>query len=113
MRVLVNTLTVEGPRTGIGHYTSELVSAVRRHQGDESVGTFPTGWLRHARACWARKRPAESSSGSPNWRDRLRQAAQSRVVSLVRLCGQALIRSGFRTAIRRGAFDLYHEPNFI
>src|SRR4051812_40365927 len=82
MRVLVNTLTVEGPRTGIGHYTSELVRALRAAEGDGAVGTFPGGVLRRARAAWARARQGAPSSSSAatnaGWAGRLRQAVRGR-----------------------------------
>ncbi|MGD9713902.1 MAG: glycosyltransferase family 4 protein [Thermomicrobiales bacterium] len=113
MRVLLNTLTVEGPRTGIGHYTGELLRCLRRGWPDV-VETFPPGWLRQARAAWARHSQQGGASGGPaSWWNRIRQTVRESVLGLARSGGRTLIRMAFREAIRRGAFDLYHEPNFI
>ena len=113
MRVLVNTLTVEGPRTGIGHYTSELVRALRQFQGDEAVGTFPGGLLRRARAAWAGAQKSGQAGSSSGMGGRARQAVRGKVVELARRCGCTLIRASFRRTAGRGGFDLYHEPNYI
>src|SRR4051794_17553296 len=101
MRVLVNTLTVEGPRTGIGHYTSELVRALRQLQGDEAVGTFPGGLLRRARAAWAGAQKGGQLSGPPGIAGRARQAVRGKFVELARRCGRALIRTSFRLTAGR------------
>jgi alpha-1,3-rhamnosyl/mannosyltransferase len=116
MRVLFNTLTVEGLPAGIGHYASELVRCLRGEAGVDAVGTFPAAWLRGARACWARA-GGPAAEGPPPGRasqwGQWRSAARQRLVRLVRRAGQALIRQSFRRTVRRGGYDLYHEPNFI
>jgi alpha-1,3-rhamnosyl/mannosyltransferase len=112
MRVLVNTLTVEGPRTGIGHYTCELVRALRRLHGEDAVGTFPGGLLRRARAAWARAQ--QGGSAAPGgWAGRLRQAVRGGLVGLARRCGRSLVRASFRRAAAGGGFAAYHEPNYV
>jgi glycosyltransferase involved in cell wall biosynthesis len=113
MRVLVNTLTVEGPRTGIGHYTSELVRALRQFHGDDAVGTFPGGLLRRARATWAGAQRGGHAGGPPGFAGRVRHAVRGQVINLARRCGRALIRLSFRRTAGRDGFDLYHEPNYI
>ena len=78
MRVLVNTLTVEGLRTGVGHYASELVRCLRALAGRDAVGTFPSGWLRRARAVWTRlsQSPAVAvCGGQASWWDELRRTS--------------------------------------
>jgi alpha-1,3-rhamnosyl/mannosyltransferase len=116
MRVLFNTLTVDGLPSGIGHYARQLVRCLRGSGAVDHVGTFPAAWLRRARASWARaggaRGPRPAPSTATAW-TKVRSAARDRVVRLVRRGGQALTRWSFRGTVRRGAYDLYHEPNFI
>ena len=108
MRVLINTLTVEGPRTGIGHYTSELVRALRKLQGEDAVGTFPGGLLRRARALWARAQQGGQAAPSG-----LVGRLRGQFVGLARRCGRSLVRASFRRAASSGGFVAYHEPNYL
>ncbi len=113
MRVLVNALSAAGARTGIGHYTAELLRCLRAQAAPGEVVRFPGPWLCRARAVagWAQARlsrgrqPAAASAGPPTWR--------GRVAGLVRAGVEKLLRSRFQAAFRRGRIDLYHEPNFI
>ena len=41
MRVLVNDLWAGGARTGIGHYTAQLMEALRRRAPDDRIESFP------------------------------------------------------------------------
>lgn len=119
MRVLINGLCTAGPRTGIGHYTAQLVASLREQIGDSDViGCFPAVWVRGARTAWAKVRPwleravspkaAKTNNSSPvspaGWR--------SHGTRLLRSTGQAILTRHFRAACRAG-YDLYHEPNFI
>ncbi len=114
MRVLINTITAEQSRTGVGHYACELVRCLREQRGEGWLGTFPPPWLRRARACWTRTSADWSTASAPStgW-DRFRQTGRQQVTRLVRRIGQRLIRSSFCRAARRGGYGLYHEPNFI
>ena len=46
MRIVVSELGTLGRRTGVGHYTSELLRGLRQ-QAPGSVESYPRGWLRH------------------------------------------------------------------
>ena len=87
MRVLVNELQALKAKTGIGHYTSELLRRLREQAGDDGIATFPGPWLRMAQslgrraAGWLRRGPAESAAiGSGRWRRgaRFRRARSGR-----------------------------------
>jgi alpha-1,3-rhamnosyl/mannosyltransferase len=112
MRVLVNALTAAGSRTGIGHYTAQLLRCLRDQAGAEAVEAFPGSCLRGVRAVASRLRgwlgrDSESSPtrAAPNWRAGL--------MTRLRTWGDYLITRRFRAAARSGGFDLYHEPNFL
>ncbi len=117
MRVLVNGLTASGGRTGIGHYTAELLRCLHDRTADAAIDCFPSPWIRHARHAWIRFRPwlergglgspgaAAKSNGPANWRQRLLRRLRS--------LGQTLLTHNHASFCRRGQYDLYHEPNFI
>jgi alpha-1,3-rhamnosyl/mannosyltransferase len=114
MRVLVNTLAAAGPRTGVGHYTAELVRCLDHQAGEgEEVVTFPGPWVCRARALavWARSRLARRGGrptgppGAPGWR--------GRAAGWVRAVAERWQTRAFRAACDRGRVDLYHEPNFL
>lgn len=105
-----------GARTGIGHYTHELLRCLRVLAQPEEIGTFPGPLLRGARSLagkarsWLGRRSggggAPATPGSkPGWR--------GRAVRWVRSWGEGLLSSSFQRACRRQLPDLYHEPNFI
>jgi glycosyltransferase involved in cell wall biosynthesis len=122
MRVLVNELSAQGARTGIGHYTAQLLRCLRAQAPHDFIESFPGPWVQRRRAIWqrlrARLQPAESKAAPgavptdhtagprrPGWRawclGRARALARKWLVSELQSRG------------RRGAFDLYHEPNAI
>jgi glycosyltransferase involved in cell wall biosynthesis len=113
MRVLVNGLSAAGARTGIGHYTAELLRCLDAQTVPGEVVRFPGPWLCRARAVagWARtvlsrgRQPAAAEAGPPTLR--------GRAAACVRAGIDKLLRRSFRAACRRKRIDLYHEPNFI
>jgi alpha-1,3-rhamnosyl/mannosyltransferase len=113
MRVLLNALVAVGAKTGIGHYTDELLRCLPPLAGPGAVEAFPAGWLRWAAGAarrLLRRRPQTPSARAegaahPGWRAWAVQALRER--------GRALLGRRFRAACRRGGFTLYHEPNFI
>jgi glycosyltransferase involved in cell wall biosynthesis len=117
MRVLVNALTASGGRTGIGHYTAELLRCLRDQSAGDTIDCFPSPWIRQTRRAWLRLRPwlerggsptpkaAAISNQSPGWR----QQTLGRLRSL----GHTLLSRNHLAYCRRGSYDLYHEPNFI
>ncbi len=113
MRVLVNRLAAAGARTGIGHYTAELLRCLYEQAVPGEVAAFPGPLLCGARAAagWVQARltrgrqPAAAAAGPPTWRGRI--AGQFRAG-----CEKLLLRT-FHAACRRERVDLYHEPNFL
>jgi glycosyltransferase involved in cell wall biosynthesis len=117
MRVLVNGLTAWGGRTGIGHYTAQLLRCLADRPDSAAIDCFPSAWIRHARHAWVRLRPwfergdsrppplQGASNTPPGWR----QQTLRRLRSL----GQSVLARNLRAYCRRTRYDLYHEPNFI
>jgi alpha-1,3-rhamnosyl/mannosyltransferase len=113
MRVLVNGLLAAGARTGIGHYTAQLLRCLHEQADGEEIVGFPGAFLRWMRTVAAgvrgflvrRGRPATGRRSRPGWR--------SQVAGMLRHCGERLLEGHFRAACSRGRIDLYHEPNFI
>ena len=117
MRVLVNGLTASGGRTGIGHYTAELLRCLHAQAADTMIDCFPSVWIRQARRAWLRVRPWLERRGSsapktadlpttpPGWR----QHTLGRLRSL----GHSLLSRNIEAFSHRSRYDLYHEPNFI
>ncbi len=120
MRVLLNALTAAGTRTGIGHYTTELLRALRTVAGADEIVAFPGRWLGRTRALAAglqgqltrnhqggqelyRKGPVPL--GGSGWKAHL--------ADRLRRWGQHLLQRRFLAACRNGRWDLYHEPNFL
>jgi glycosyltransferase involved in cell wall biosynthesis len=115
MRVLVNGLAAAGARTGIGHYTSELLRCLRAEPGPHTIGAFPPPWLAAARrwigpVCRSRLEAPEST---PAGNKPAARSWKSNLLSKLRSTGEVLIAGRFRAACRRGRYDLYHEPNVI
>jgi glycosyltransferase involved in cell wall biosynthesis len=119
MRVVVNLLAATGNKTGIGHYTAELLRCLHEQAGDDQIEVFPRGPMRWARRIWARVRPiletkkATSLSASGTGANASPPGVKSRMLASLRRKGQRLLRSHFHALCERGKFDLYHEPNFI
>jgi alpha-1,3-rhamnosyl/mannosyltransferase len=117
MRVVVNQLAALGQKTGIGHYTSQLLRCLHDCSKPGEVEAYPEGLLRSARESFTRIRPfleGNRSSGPSNAtakQPRLRWRAQA--VGLVRQVGRAVIGAHFRLRCAQKGYTLYHEPNFI
>jgi alpha-1,3-rhamnosyl/mannosyltransferase len=117
MRVILNYLAAsESARTGIGHYTAELLRSLRQQARETIIDTFPGPWGQGVQAAWMRFRrprmPAPSIStisAPPSLRARLRQ----RLFLGLRTSGRVLRRALFRQMCLWKQYDLYHEPNFI
>jgi alpha-1,3-rhamnosyl/mannosyltransferase len=118
MRVVVNQLPAVGLKTGVGHYTVELLRCLRRQAGDDRIDVFPSGWVTRARSLWSRLRPRLEPAGhgpqpagpsAPSVTTSLR----SRILGGLRWCGRAILSYHTRAVFFRQKYDLYHEPNFI
>jgi glycosyltransferase involved in cell wall biosynthesis len=113
MRVLVNRLVGLGRRTGIGHYTAELLRCLRRQAGPDVIDDFPRGWLRRAGEACGRARLPGGAGGDAS-RSRPALAGLKRAARLcLREGARDLLAGCFRLACLGRGYDLYHEPNFI
>src|SRR5688572_17838472 len=69
MRILVNQHVAFGARTGIGHYTRELLRAFRGLTADDQIDVFPSGLLGKASRVAAKvARPRGSAQPTQNLR---------------------------------------------
>jgi alpha-1,3-rhamnosyl/mannosyltransferase len=106
MRVIVNELQSLKQRTGIGHYTAELLRCARLQAPDDQIDGFPTGWVRRTTAACFR-------AGSQLAQPASLRAMFAGPVSLLRDGWQAFLNHRFYRLCARGKYDLYHEPNFL
>jgi alpha-1,3-rhamnosyl/mannosyltransferase len=113
MRVVLNQSTALGARTGVGHYTAELLKSLRALAPMDRLDAFPPSWWGQASRLASRVRSDRGQTSaaalpkpaSAPYRDRF-------TVGLRNLERQAL-SSWFRLRTRMRSYDLYHEPNFI
>ena len=115
MRVVVNQLASLGVKTGIGHYTVELLRCLRQQAGNDQIESFPNGWVRRVREACTRLRPRLEGCGR-HPAETSRQASagiRQKAVGHLRQVGRMVMAQHFRVACAAGAYDLYHEPNFI
>lgn len=113
MRVLVNGMAAVGRRTGIGHYTGELVRGLRDLLGADAVHCFEDALVARAKVWGQRWRRRQERRPAPPAAGPARPGLKARLADVVRQAGQAWCAWGFRGRSRRGRFDLYHEPNFL
>lgn len=117
MRVLVNGQCTAGRRTGIGHYTAEVVRCLTGLLGPECVTCYQPdpfvglkqrlAWLRDWADSGASPSPGSGAApGTPrlSWRQW--------ALWKIKHAGLAVMAHRLRAESRRG-HDLYHEPNFI
>jgi alpha-1,3-rhamnosyl/mannosyltransferase len=114
VRVVLNTECTFLPLTGVGHYTIELMRALRARAHPDVVEPYPPGvfvpvvrfWNRHvARYNARRNRPGALA--------RLESIARRTYLATARRVGNLIARDPFEYCVRCGHYDLYHEPNFI
>ncbi|HKB02732.1 MAG TPA: glycosyltransferase family 1 protein [Gemmataceae bacterium] len=111
MRVVINASAVVGPRTGVGHYTVELVRALAA-TGQVGITLYPHPLLAKLRTrLGGGPRPAEPAlaGAAPGPRPLWRRAARVPF----RWAWRALIEQEARQAFHPRRTDLYHEPNFF
>jgi alpha-1,3-rhamnosyl/mannosyltransferase len=114
MRVLINTFCTLQTRTGIGHYTSHLASALLGVAGEDEVGFYPSGWFEPlARFYLQQAQRYERYRRQTGWTGFLRSRTLGRFLSLLRFASRLFVPNPFQSTARRGGYDLYHEPNFL
>src|SRR5262249_44508966 len=118
MRIVLNRQPLLGTRTGIGHYTAELLAALQSQAGEDEIHVYPTGWMWRLHARLSGPGPAAGSAPGQRPGRRLlpglgwlgRLAAVPAVRGALRTF-QPLKFRHFQGVCRREQYDLYHEPN--
>jgi glycosyltransferase involved in cell wall biosynthesis len=116
MRVIVSRMAALGQKTGIGHYTTQLLRCLHEQTLPDEIEEYPGGWLLRLRQAFAPKRVAPPGKAArPGLLRRMRSALRvpTPALHLLRRVGRHLTARHFRLATGRDRFDLYHEPNFI
>jgi alpha-1,3-rhamnosyl/mannosyltransferase len=120
MRVVVNRQWTLGPRTGIGHYTAELLTNLAVLAGNQ-VQAYPTGWMWKLLQGWTRANAGSNPTHrASSWTSKLsprRLVGQALAVPSVRAALRASLEAWqfhhFEGACNREDYDLYHEPNML
>jgi alpha-1,3-rhamnosyl/mannosyltransferase len=118
VRVIVNQLPALTRKTGVGHYTAELVRCLRRQTGEGTISTFPKDWLGQTSKLWDQLRgrleptAAEVPAG-PRRPGTVLGSLRRTALQCLRRGGRHLVSLSFRASCRGGCYDLYHETNFI
>lgn len=118
MRIIVNKLLAKGNKTGVGHYTAELIRGLVRLP-DLDVEVFPRPWMQKLRTTWSSirsgftrrvsrgdKNAALNGPGRP-------ANLRNQMLGHLRSLGQAWMARQFQSLCRRQSFDVYHETNYI
>ncbi|MEZ6138940.1 MAG: glycosyltransferase family 1 protein [Zavarzinella sp.] len=111
MKVALNVLSTVGKRTGIGHYTAELLKELHLLPGC-TVKSFPTWWMQSIRAaCFPDSGkmadvPAQRTGFS------LPPALRTWAATAMRRTWWTAMAAQARHQLRPEQVDLYHEPNF-
>lgn len=113
MRVVINASTTIGNMTGVGRHTAELIRCLRARMTPEELFEYPHGWVRTLRDKW-KQTTATASPTSNGVKSHWRLPSPKRLaINVARPCGHGLLWLYDKAVLRRGNFDLYHEPNFM
>ena len=115
MRVLVNDLWSSGAKTGIGHYTAQLMQALRGRAAGDRIESFPGRWLTRMHGLGRRMRSAleRESKGAAGARPADPPSRGWRAWCVGRAALAGTDRPCVRSAPPGAGCDLYHEPNNI
>ena len=120
MRILVNDLSTSGTKTGVGHYTAQLLRCMRAQASGDVIESYPGDWVGKVRSLGRRLRSLLRGESEGNLgagvtppADGAGRGWQAACARQTRSLGRALLARGFRWRSRLGLFDLYHEPNHI
>jgi alpha-1,3-rhamnosyl/mannosyltransferase len=113
VRIAVNHLAaLDNTKTGIGHYTTELVRCLVEQTPPGTITCFPPPWVSRFRRVWRKLRGAAGGGPAPagaaprgpsRWRRRLGHLAERLRIGVMAWASRGLLRR----------CDLHHEPNFI
>jgi alpha-1,3-rhamnosyl/mannosyltransferase len=116
MRVVVNLLATLGRKTGVGHYTGQLLRCLLDQAPDDQIDGFPTGSIRRVCRAFIRARARLDRQGTgrrKQKKDSFPDQLRSQAFQFLRRNGRALVARHFQSLCTRQKYDLYHEPNFI
>ena len=118
MHVIINRVLTLGQKTGIGHYTAQLLRSLKRQAGPgEKISGFPSGWVWRAGQMVSRplltrgEKDAGTQSVRPNFS--LWRSLRQRTLFALRGLAQSYLSNSLHRRLHRHAYDLYHEPNTI
>jgi alpha-1,3-rhamnosyl/mannosyltransferase len=110
MKILFNRRSTAGAKSGIGYYSSSLVKAMRKASGDHWIDLYPRRLVWAGCNGFARLLPlARRWRGRPSGRLRFLVPLAKSVASLA----VKTMEKQFRSMLRRGNYDVYHEPNLL
>jgi len=116
MRVVINQLSAAGLKTGVGHYTEQLVRHLRRQIGHYQVDCFPRRWICEARTAFLQVRRFLEAGGQEATLGNgqaLQTSLKQSTLGRLRRCGRALMARDFLSLCANRRYQVYHEPNFI
>jgi alpha-1,3-rhamnosyl/mannosyltransferase len=105
MRVIVNQSTALGAKTGIGHYTFQVLRGVKELAADDSFEVFPPTWWGKVQRLAVSLRPGSNQFEASTWKTALSNR--------LRRLGEHTLNGYLRLANWWKKYDLYHEPNSI
>jgi alpha-1,3-rhamnosyl/mannosyltransferase len=105
-----------GRKTGVGHYTAQLIRGLNAHRQEVDVDVFPGPWVQKVRRTWTRLRSTvarrtNSRQAAPS--DRNSSRLRHKLLGTLRSLGQSGMAFHFRSKCQAGHYDLYHETNYI
>jgi glycosyltransferase involved in cell wall biosynthesis len=116
MRVVLNVLAAAERKTGVGHYTAELLRCLRRQAGGDQIESYPGSTLGQIYRAWRWLNRPDASAPGPAAASGPAPAPaglKRHLAGYLRAPKKALRTTYFRNQCRRRGYDLYHEPNFI
>lgn len=119
MRMIVNRLAAFGLKTGIGHYTNQLLEHLWELAGDDVIDPYPRGLLGLARSLtlslrgYLHRQRNDGAATTPSVNTSAAVSRRRQLLQLMRQCTRAMSIGTFRAVCSWNRYQLYHEPNFI
>jgi alpha-1,3-rhamnosyl/mannosyltransferase len=116
MRVIFNRLAAAEARTGVGHYTAQLLHCLRQQAEGDVLDPFPGPRGQRWTAAWMalrRKQMPAAVGPAPAGDWPAAASVRQRLFGCLRTCGRLARAAAFRRLCRWKKYDLYHEPNFL